>query len=239
MQNPCDGEETNPPSCQGRERAMPQSGPTVFVLDDDESVVVALGRILEGEGFVVCGSTSPAEFLDKHDSATPGCLVTDMWMPGMNGLELNRVLTERGVCRPTIFITAEGHIPTTVQAMKAGAVTFLSKPIQRDDLVSAVREALARDAAERAEYHDQQEILQRLENLTRRERQVLNLVATGLVNKKVALALGLTEKTIKTYRGRVLQKMKVRTAVALIGLLTRARLLPKAQDRSPSDFARR
>ena len=202
--------------------------PTVFVVDDDESVVVALGRILQSEGFVVCGSTSPAEFLDKHDSTTPGCLVTDMWMPGMNGLELNRALSEHGVHRPTVFITAEGDIPTTVQAMKAGAVTFLSKPIERGDLLGAVREAVARDAAERADYQGRQEILRRLENLTRRERQVLNLVASGLLNKQVAHALGLTEKTIKAYRARVLQKMKARTGVALIGLLSRARLLSKA-----------
>ena len=202
--------------------------PTVFVVDDDESVVVALGRILQSEGFVVCGSTSPAEFLDKHDSTTPGCLVTDMWMPGMNGLELNRALSEHGVHRPTVFITAEGDIPTTVQAMKAGAVTFLSKPIERGDLLGAVREAVARDAAERADYQERQEILRRLENLTRRERQVLNLVASGLLNKQVAHALGLTEKTIKAYRARVLQKMKARTGVALIGLLSRARLLSKA-----------
>jgi FixJ family two-component response regulator len=207
---------------------MSEACPTVFVVDDDESVVVALGRILQSEGFVVCGSTSAAEFLDKHDSATPGCLVTDMWMPGMNGLELNRALSEHGVHRPTVFITAEGDIPTTVQAMKAGAVTFLSKPIERGDLLGAVREAVARDAAERADYEERQEILRRLENLTRRERQVLNLVASGLLNKQVAHALGLTEKTIKAYRARVLQKMKARTGVALIGLLSRARLLSKA-----------
>jgi FixJ family two-component response regulator len=207
---------------------MSEACPTVFVVDDDESVVVALGRILQSEGFVVCGSTSAAEFLDKHDSATPGCLVTDMWMPGMNGLELNRALSEHGVHRPTVFITAEGDIPTTVQAMKAGAVTFLSKPIERGDLLGAVREAVARDAAERADYQERQEILRRLENLTRRERQVLNLVASGLLNKQVAHALGLTEKTIKAYRARALQKMKARTAVALVGLLSRARLLSKA-----------
>lgn len=207
---------------------MPEACPTVFVVDDDESVVVALGRILQSDGFVVCGSTSAAEFLDKHDSATPGCLVTDMWMPGMNGLELNRALSEHGVHRPTVFITAEGDIPTTVQAMKAGAVTFLSKPIERGDLLAAVREAVARDAAERADYRERQEILRRLENLTRRERQVLNLVASGLLNKQVAHQLGLTEKTIKAYRARVLQKMKARTGVALIGLLSRARLLSKA-----------
>jgi len=207
---------------------MSEVCPTVFVVDDDESVVVALGRILQSEGFVVCGSTSPAEFLDKHDSTTPGCLVTDMWMPGMNGLELNRALSEHGVHRPTVFITAEGDIPTTVQAMKAGAVTFLSKPIERGELLGAVREAVARDAAERADYQERQEILRRLENLTRRERQVLNLVASGLLNKQVAHALGLTEKTIKAYRARVLQKMKARTGVALIGLLSRARLLSKA-----------
>jgi FixJ family two-component response regulator len=207
---------------------MPEVCPTVFVVDDDESVVVALGRILQSDGFVVCGSTSAAEFLDKHDSSTPGCLVTDMWMPGMNGLELNRALSEHGVHRPTVFITAEGDIPTTVQAMKAGAVTFLSKPIERGDLLRAVREAVARDAVERADHQDRQEILRRLENLTRRERQVLNLVASGLLNKQVAHALGLTEKTIKAYRARVLQKMKARTGVALIGLLSRARLLSKA-----------
>lgn len=217
---------------------MPQSRPTIFVVDDEESVVVALERFLRCAGFVVCGSTSAAEFLAKHDSATPGCLVTDMWMPGMNGLELNRALSERGICRPTVFITAEGDIPTTVQAMKAGAVTFLSKPIELKELLGAVHEAVARDAAQRAEYREQQQILRRLENLTRRERQVLTLVASGLLNKEVAHALGLGEATIKAYRARVLQKMKARTVVALIRLLSRAGLLPGVQRDLGAEFAR-
>src|SRR5262252_2239162 len=186
---------------------MTEPKPIVFLLDDEHSVVVALARMLQSSGFTVRPYTSVAEFLEAHDAETPGCLVADVRMPDMSGLELQRTLLERGIDRAIVFVTGQGDIPTTVQAMKAGAVTFLSKPVQRAELVAAVREALLRDAFGREQP---------------RERQVLELVATGMLNKQIAAELGAAEKTIKVHRGRIMEKMQVRTATALVGLLSRA-----------------
>src|SRR6516225_3251630 len=126
---------------------MPEPHPVVFLLDDEPAVVVALARMLQASGFTVSSWTSAAGFLAAHDAETPGCLVTDVRMPEMSGLELQRALLARGIDRAIVFITGKGDIATTVQAMKAGAVTFLSKPLQRAELVAAVREALLLDSA--------------------------------------------------------------------------------------------
>jgi FixJ family two-component response regulator len=211
---------------------MLEHQPTIFLLDDEEMVVVALGRMLQAEGFVTRGWTCPAEFLQAHDAETPGCLVADVRMPGMSGLELQNALLARGIDRSIVFITGQGDIPTTVRAMKAGAVTFLSKPVQRAELVAAVREALSKDTATRAQHRERRHISQRLASLTPRERQVLNLVAKGLLNKQIAATLGAAEKTIKVHRGRVMEKMHVRTAVALVGLLSRAESHDSVQNAS-------
>jgi FixJ family two-component response regulator len=208
--------------------------PVVFLLDDEEAVVVALGRMLQASGFTIRASTSAAEFLSTHDAETPGCLVTDVRMPGMSGLELQHALQSRRINRSIVFITGRGDIATTVQAMKAGAVTFLSKPVQRAELVAAVREAISKDAAERVQHREQQEISRRLASLTPRERQVLDLVATGMLNKQIAAELGAAEKTIKVHRGRIMEKMQVRTATALVGLLSRAESRPGPTHGSPA-----
>jgi FixJ family two-component response regulator len=205
---------------------MLEAQPVVFLLDDEEAVVVALGRMLQASGFNIRAWTSGAEFLNAHDPEIPGCLVTDVRMPGMSGLELQRALQARGIDRSIVFITGRGDIETTVQAMKAGAVTFLSKPVQRTELVAAVREAIAKDAASRVQHRERQEIARRLASLTPRERQVLDLVATGMLNKQIAAELGAAEKTIKVHRGRIMEKMQVRTATALVGLLSRAQARP-------------
>jgi FixJ family two-component response regulator len=201
---------------------MSDAQQTVFLLDDDEAVVIALGRMLQASGFQVRASRSPVEFLATHDADAPGCLVVDVRMPGMSGLELQRALRVRGCDRPLVFIAGQGDITTTVQAMKAGAVTFLSKPVQRAELVAAINEALARDAQQRAERHEWLEVSKRLATLTPREHEVLDLVATGLLNKQIAARLGAAEKTIKVHRRRIMQKMQARTATALVGLLSRA-----------------
>jgi RNA polymerase sigma factor (sigma-70 family) len=203
---------------------MPEAQPVVYLLDDEESIVVSLGRMMRASGFAIRGFTSAVEFLEAHDPSIPGCLVADVRMPGMSGLELQRALHTRGIDRSIVFITGRGDIPTTVQAMKAGAVTFLAKPVQRAELVAAVREAIARDTETRAQHREQQEISRRLASLTPRERQVLELVATGMLNKQIAAELGAAEKTIKVHRGRIMGKMQVRTATALVGLLSRAEL---------------
>jgi FixJ family two-component response regulator len=200
---------------------MADRTPIVFLLDDDEAVCVALGRLLRANGFQTRIYTSARKLLETHDGDTPGCLVTDLRMPSMSGLELQSALVARGVERPIVFITGHGDIPTTVQAMKAGAVTFLSKPLQRTEFLAAVREAIARDAEARTKRQDQQEVSGRLASLTARERQVLDLVAVGLLNKQIAAELGAAEKTIKVHRGRIMEKMQVRTATELVSLLFR------------------
>jgi len=202
---------------------MTEPKPIVFLLDDEHSVVVAFARMLQSSGFTVRPYTSAAEFLEAHDPETPGCLVADVRMPEMSGLELQRTLLARGIDRAIVFVTGQGDIPTTVQAMKAGAVTFLSKPVQRAELVAAVREALLRDAIGRAQHREREDLVRRLASLTPRERQVLDLVATGMLNKQIAAELGAAEKTIKVHRGRIMEKMQVRTATALVGLLSRAK----------------
>jgi FixJ family two-component response regulator len=203
---------------------MSGAPPFVFLLDDDESVVLALARMLQVSGFSVRSWTSATAFVAAHDPETPGCLVADLRMPGMNGLELQDTLAARGADRPIVFITGQGDIPSTVRAMKAGAVTFLPKPVRRLELVAAVNEAIARDVVQRARRRELTEVSERLATLTPREQQVLDLVATGLLNKQIAAQLGAAEKTIKVHRRRVMQKMRVRTATALVGLLARAEI---------------
>jgi FixJ family two-component response regulator len=148
---------------------MIEPEPVVFLLDDDHSVVAALGRLLRQSGFTVRGFTSVAEFLTAHDAETPGCLVMDVSMPGLTGLELQSALAERGDARAIVFVTGRGNIRTAVQALKAGAVTLLSKPVQREELIAAVEEAIAKDGACRSQRREEQEISRRVAKLTARE----------------------------------------------------------------------
>jgi FixJ family two-component response regulator len=204
--------------------------PVIFLLDDENSIVVALSRMLQGEGFEIRTFTSAFDFLNSHDPEVPGCLVTDVLMPQMSGLQLQRALQSSGSDRPIVFITGQGDIPTTVQAMKAGAVSFLSKPVRRADLVAAVREATDKDLVSRVLRSEQRAIRARFESLTPRERQVLALVTTGMLNKQIAAELGAAEKTIKVHRGRVMGKMQVRSAAALVHLLSRDSSFSKYAD---------
>jgi FixJ family two-component response regulator len=201
---------------------MPVSHPVVFLLDDDESVVTVLGRMLQASGFVIRTWTCAAQFLEAHEGETPGCLVTGIRMPSMSGLEVQRALAARGIERPIVFVTGVSDIRYAVQAMRAGAVSCLAKPVQRAEFIAAVREALSKDAACRARSGQRQELSGRLARLTPRERQVLGLLASGMLNKQIAAELGASEKTIKVHRGRVMEKMQVRTATALVRLLSRA-----------------
>jgi len=198
---------------------MPQSSPFVFLLDDKEAVVVAAGRMLRAEGFAVRTWTSAAAFLEAYDSAIPGCLVSDVRMPDMTGLELQQELLARDIRTPIIFMTGVGDISMAVRAMKAGAVTFLCKPVERGELVAAVREALAYDATVRARQEQERVISMRLATLTPRELRVLELLATGLMTKQIAHELGTAEKTIRKHRARILEKMKASTAAALVNML--------------------
>jgi FixJ family two-component response regulator len=206
-----------------------ESVPTVFVLDDDESFVRALDRLLRVEGFVTRTWTSAKTFLAEHDPSAPGCLVTDLIMPEMSGLELQRELLAQGCVRPIVFITGRGDMSTAVEGMRAGAVSFLPKPVLRGSLVDALREALSKDAAQRATNSERQRVNDMLRSLTPRERQVLDLVARGLLNKQIAGALGTAEKTIKVHRGRLMHKMHVKSAAALVQLLAHADMPQSSQ----------
>jgi RNA polymerase sigma factor (sigma-70 family) len=200
----------------------------VFLLDDDESVVRALARLLHAEGFTTSAWTSAREFLAAHDPEVPGCLITDLIMPEMSGLELQRALSARGCLRPIVFVTAMGDVSTTVEGMRAGAVTFLCKPVRSRELVETVQEAIARDATMRTALAERNRIDQRLRRLTPRERQVLELVVKGFLNKQIAGELGTAEKTIKVHRGRLMEKMEVKSAAALVKLLANTPLGPTA-----------
>lgn len=194
--------------------------PVVFLVDDEPSILDALSRMLRVEGFAVRTWNSGVKFLQEHQSEVPGCLVADVRMPGLDGLELQRALRNSGSERPIVFVTGQGDIPMTVQAMKAGAVSFLSKPVRGTEFVAAVREAISKDESIRAARQERRDVEMRVEKLTRRELQVLKLITRGLLNKQIAAELGAAEKTIKVHRARVMQKMQVRSAAALVGLLS-------------------
>jgi FixJ family two-component response regulator len=194
--------------------------PVVFIVDDDPTLVHALTRLLHFEGLTARGWTSARDFLEDHDPDIPGCIIADIVMPELSGLSLHSALAALGAQRPIVFISGHADIPMSVQAMKAGAVSFLTKPVRTVELLSAVREALAIDAAARAACSHRRTIERRLETLTPRERQVLELLGRGMLNKQIAGELGATEKTIKVHRARVMKKMQVRTVAGLVGLLT-------------------
>jgi FixJ family two-component response regulator len=194
------------------------SQPTVFMVDDDASVRAAFSRALTAEGFRTRAWQSADEFLEEHDPEAPGCLVADVAMPGMSGLELQAQLCALGCIRPVVFVTAHGSIPMTVQAMRAGAVTFLPKPVRLSELIQAIREAFQKDQALRDARASRIALEARLMALTAREREVLNLVVAGKMNKQIAAELGAAEKTIKVHRGRVMSKMHVRSVAELVAL---------------------
>jgi FixJ family two-component response regulator len=206
--------------------------PTVFLVDDDAAVVSALSRGLAAEGFNVRSWTDAVSFLRDHDPSVPGCLITDVAMPSLSGLELQNELSESGCTRPIVFITGQGDIPMSVRAMRAGAVTFLPKPVTLTDLSAAVHEAIAKDAAIRESSKRRATLDQRLNALTPREREVLTHVVNGKMNKQIAASLGAAEKTVKVHRGRLMRKMHVRSVAELV-LITAQ--LSNADSQEPSD----
>jgi FixJ family two-component response regulator len=201
--------------------------PTVFVVDDDVAVLRSLARLLRSAGLRVVTFSSPEEFRDGHDATVPGCLVLDVAMPGLNGLELQQALVAAGHERPIVFLTGHGDIPMSVQAMKLGAVDFLTKPVDDSDLLRAIQAAVERDGAERQVLAEVADIEQRLATLTPREREVLEHVIAGRLNKQTAADLGTVEKTIKVHRARVMNKMKVQSVAELVRLVEKAGPRPK------------
>lgn len=195
---------------------------TVYLVDDDTRVLKALSRLLRANGYEVQPYTSPREFLDRHDPALPGCAVIDVSMPGLDGLELQSLLTAKGTKRPVIFLTGKGDVPTSVRAMKAGAVDFLTKPVRDRDLLDAIARAQEADAKARQVTAELAAVEARIATLTPREREVLPHVVAGRLNKQIAGDLGTVEKTIKVHRARMMEKLGVRTVADLVRLAEKA-----------------
>jgi len=195
---------------------------TVFIVDDDAGVLKALSRLLRGRGYDIRPHTSPQEFLAGHDATIPGCAVLDVSMPGLDGLALQQALTTAGAHRPVIFLTGKGDIPTSVRAMKAGAIDFLTKPVSVADLLGAIARAEEVDAREREACAELALIEAKIATLTPREREVFAHVVAGRLNKQIAGDLGTVEKTIKVHRGRMMEKLGVRTVADLVRLAEKA-----------------
>jgi FixJ family two-component response regulator len=198
-----------------------RASPTVFVVDDYAPARKSTSRLLRTAGFVVAAFASAEEFLAQYDPQTLGCLVLDVAMPALNGLELQRILTKTGRLLPIIFLTGHGDIPKSVQAMKHGASDFLTKPVNDEDLLAAVRVAIEKDRGLRREQAKLTEIQARLATLTPREREVLEYVIAGKLNKQIAGELGTVEQTVKIHRSHVMQKMGVRSVAELVRLTER------------------
>jgi len=205
---------------------------TVFVVDDDASVRKALARLLASAGYVVETFASAREFLDRgHFQDTSGCVVLDIRMPGLSGLDLQRELKAFTPPIPIIFITGHGDVPTSVRAMKDGAVDFLTKPIDDKDLLSVVRQAIARNGEARKHHAELRELQRRASTLTPREREVMELVVRGRLNKQTAAELGTVEKTIKVHRARVIEKMGVESLAELVRMAENWACFPLRPDR--------
>ena len=195
---------------------MKTSDAIVFVIDDDESMREALKSLIRSVGLSVETFASAHEFLVSRRPDIPACLILDVRMPGLSGLDLQRDLTEANIHIPIIFITGHGDIPMSVRAMKAGAVEFLTKPFRDQDLLDAIQQALERDRLVRSQRADNAELLNRYHSLTPRETEVFGLVVKGMLNKQIALQLGTSEITIKQHRHQVMQKMEASSLADLV-----------------------
>jgi len=196
----------------------------VYVVDDDETVRRSLARLVRSVGLKVDTFASAQAFLEHKGQNRPSCLVLDVRLPGLSGLDLQTAMGQIQRTMPIIFITGRGNVPMTVRAMKGGAQDFLEKPFEDQELLDAIQRALARSRAARAEDAERTDIEGRLATLTPRERQVLELVVTGLLNKQIAGELGAAEKTIKVHRGRVMKKMQADSVAELVRMTQKARV---------------
>lgn len=189
-------------------RASRQSDAIIAIVDDDASAREGLQSLIRSAGWRVETFASAQEFLSRRGAEAPSCLILDLQLPGLSGLDLQKQMAEVGLEIPIVFLTGHGNIPASVQAMKAGAVEFLTKPLDEQKLVDAIHEAIERDRRTRQQHAELRELRERYESLTAREQQVMQEVVSGLLNKQIAAALGITEFTVKIHRGHVMRKMR-------------------------------
>jgi len=200
--------------------------PTVFIIDDDASIRKSLSRLLRSAGYTAETFASAEEFLGREHFNGIGCLLLDVQMPGLSGMDLQKELHKADYHMPIIFITGHGDIPMSVEAMKKGAVDFLIKPFDDRKLLQAVESAIERNRQTRAEYDETLDIRKRIELLTPRENEILRYVITGMLNKQIALKLDIAEKTIKIHRGRIMEKLRVHSVADLVRLAEKAGITP-------------
>ena len=205
---------------------MIEQEPTVFIVDDYASARRGLTRLIRAAGFRAESFGSAREFLASEGRDGPGCLVLDVKMPEMTGPELQEQLSKAEYCMPIIFLSAHGDVPTAAAAMKQGAVDFLTKPVDRDDLLGAIRDSLAKDVAARQRFADLDFVQQRIATLTPREHEVMTYVITGMLNKQIAVELAIAEDTVKIHRGRVMQKLSIVSVAELVRLCEMAGIPP-------------
>jgi FixJ family two-component response regulator len=193
-----------------------QSNAVIAVVDDDPSVRKGLERLIRSLGWQTETFASAQEFLDHPRTEAPSCLVLDLQLPGLSGLELQKRMADAGLETPIVFLTGHGDIPASVKAMKAGAVEFLTKPVDEQDLLKAIQEAIERDRSKREEHADKRELQSRYESLTAREQEVMAQVISGLLNKQIAGELNITEDTVKFHRGNIMRKMQAGSLADLV-----------------------
>jgi len=202
---------------------------TIFLVDDDEALRRATTRLLRSHGLEVQAFESAEEFLARYDAALPGCLLLDLRLPGQSGLELQRTLAARGATPPIVFVTGHADVPTSVFAMKGGAIDFLEKPVPEKELVAALVRALELDARARLERGQLERIQARYASLTSREREVFSEIIAGRLNKQAALTLGIAERTVKLHRSRVLEKMDAGSVADLVRMAEALDLRPASR----------
>ena len=198
---------------------MKERAPIVYIVDDDDAIRSALRLLLKSVGLAAATIPSAQEFLATYDPQQPGCLILDVRMPGMSGLELQQQLNLRGTIIPVIFITGHGDVPMAVEAMQQGAFDFLQKPFRDQDLIERIQRALAKDQTGRAELRERARIKERLDSLTAREREVLELVTSGKPNKIMAADLGVSQRTVEIHRARVMEKMEASSLAQLVRMV--------------------